>query len=489
MSQLKPLLLLCACLSWHALASTVHLRRANDRTGRCTYTFTVPSPQETSCPDPGQSGSTVQELQREQSSQRAELGVLTTRLGLLEKLVDQLHGGQGVSAQALQTELEALRKEKAQREAQASRAEASYRDLLREKAALEEEKRRLEREKDGLGKSLEASGQEVARLRQSQCPQAREAPAQDAQSGTRQVSRWDTEGVRYQELKSELAEVPAARQFPEATSLHKSPDGSDSECGDLVWVGEPVTFHKAENIAGKYGVWMRDPEPKAPYTSETTWRVNTVSTDIRQVFEYNDMDQFMKGYPAKVHVLPRSMESTGAVVYRGSLYYQRRKSRILAKYDLKTESISVQKELPGAGYHGQFPYSWGGYTDIDLAVDETGLWAIYSTDKAKGTIVLAKLDAGTLEVLQTWETILRKQSVANAFMICGTLYTVNSYSSPDAVVNFAYDTNTGVSRQLNIPFENRYRYNSMIDYNPTEKKIFAWDNFNMVLYDIRLSKM
>ncbi|XP_078497234.1 myocilin [Lissotriton helveticus] len=484
MPLLRPLLL-WACLAWPALASTVHLRRANDRSsGRCTYTFSVPSPHEASCPDPGQAGPAVQELQREQSAQRAELGALGTRLAVLERLL----GGQGAPPE-LQRELEALRKEKAEAEAQAARAEASYRDLLRDKSALEEEKGRLEREMASLGRSLESSSREVAQLRSSQCPPSRETPVRDGQSEGRQVSKWDTDGTGYQELKSELTEFPAARLLPEASSSPKSTEDSDSGCGELVWVGEPVSFRRAENIAGKYGVWMRDPEPMAPYTLETTWRINTVGTDIRQVYEYNDLDQFMKGYPAKVHVLPRSMESTGAVVYRGSLYFQRRKSRILARYDLRSESLGVQKELPGAGYHGQFAYSWGGYTDIDLAVDETGLWAIYSTDKAKGAIVLSKLDPNTLDVLKTWETILRKQSVANAFMICGSLYTVNSYSSPDAVVNFAYDTNTGSSRQLNIPFENRYRYNSMIDYNPTAKKIFAWDNFNMVMYDIRLSKM
>lgn len=257
----------------------------------------------------------------------------------------------------------------------------------------------------------------------------------------------------------------------------------------LAWVGEPVTFRKAETIAGKYGVWMKDPEPVTPYTHETTWRVDTVGTDVRQVFEYENTDQFIKGYPSKVHVLPRSMESTGAVVYRGSLYFQRRKSRILAKYNLKSEVVEAQKELTNAGYHGQFPYSWGGYTDIDLAVDEIGLWAIYSTAEARGAIVLSKLEPETLEIEQTWETNIRKQSVANAFMICGSLYTISSYSSPEASVNFVYHTTTGASSPLNIRFENRYRYSSMVDYNPAERKLLAWDNFNMVAYDVKLSKM
>lgn len=234
---------------------------------------------------------------------------------------------------------------------------------------------------------------------------------------------------------------------------------------------------------------MRDPKPTYPYTRETTWRIDTVGTDVRQVFEYDLISQFMQGYPSKVHILPRPLESTGAVVYSGNLYFQGAESRTVIRYELNTETVKAQKEIPGAGYHGQFPYSWGGYTDIDLAVDESGLWVIYSTDEAKGAIVLSKLNPENLELEQTWETNIRKQSVANAFIICGTLYTVSSYSSADATVNFAYDTGTGISKTLTIPFKNRYKYSSMIDYNPLEKKLFAWDNLNMVTYDIKLSKM
>ncbi|XP_039342697.1 myocilin isoform X1 [Mauremys reevesii] len=443
-------LLLSVGLARVALGSTVHLRRANDRNGRCIYSFAVPSPNEASCPELGQATSAIRELQRESNVQRSELESAKARLSLLENLVTQLHvalgaGGSPASAAELQRELDRLRMEKAQQESQISRLEAAYSTLGQEKSFLEEEKRRLEQEKAELGRRLESSTQEIVRLRASQRHQVSEAPAQD------------------------------------------SHQGSQEGCGELVWVGEPVTFRRAETIAGKYGMWMKDPEPVPPYTRETTWRVDAIGTDIRQVFEYDNADQFMKGYPSKVHVLPQSMESTGAIIYRGSLYFQQRKSRTVAKYDLKTETITVQKDIPSAGYHGQFPYSWGGYTDIDLAVDEMGLWVTYSTDKAKGAIVLSKLEPETLEVEQTWETNIRKQAVANSFMICGTLYTISSYSSPDATVNFAYHTATSTSEPLSIRFENRYGYSSMVDYNPTERKLFAWDNFNMVTYDIRLS--
>ncbi|XP_054837550.1 myocilin [Eublepharis macularius] len=488
--------LLSVWVVWEALGSTAHLHKENNQDGRCIYSFTVPSVDEASCPGQDATVSAIQALQQESNAQRVELESARARLGLLENLVDQLHGSQVARGSSLSVmgllrrEVESLKREQAHRDIQVSRLESTISRLLQDKSGLEEVKRQLEEEKNELVRRLESSVQEVARLRASHCTETREIPSRDSLQGSAEVSKWDTESLDYQELKSELTEVPASHLFPEPPSPSlPGTEAAVTGCGMLVSVGEPVTFRRAENIAGKYGVWMRDPEPVTPYTHETTWRVDTVGTDIRQVFEYEDADQFIKGYPSKVHVLPRSMESTGAVVYRGFLYFQQRKSRILAKYDLKTEVVVVQKELPNVGYHGQFPYSWGGYTDIDLAVDEIGLWAIYSTAAAKGAIVLSKLEPETLEIERTWETNIRKQSVANSFMICGSLYTISSYSSPAASVNFVYNTDTGTSAPLNIRFENRYGYSSMVDYNPAERKLFTWDNFNMVAYDIKLSNM
>uniref|UniRef100_A0A8C4TMB5 Myocilin n=1 Tax=Erpetoichthys calabaricus TaxID=27687 RepID=A0A8C4TMB5_ERPCA len=292
---------------------------------------------------------------------------------------------------------------------------------------------------------------------------------------------WDLRGSSFMELKSEVTEVPASQmQTPPASPL-------DSGCGDLVWIGEPVSHRKADGIAGKYGVWMRDPQPMPPYTAETVWRADTVGSDVRQFFCYENGEQFARGFPSRVLVLPEAMESTGAVVYGGSLYYQRRKSRTLIRYDLNSESIAARRELPHAGFHGQYPYSWGGYTDIDLAVDESGLWAIYSTSKARGAIVLSQLDPASLEVRRTLQTNIRKQAVANAFLVCGTLYTLASYGTANSTINYGFSTVEAVGRPLHIPFQNRFGYTSTVDYNPAERRLFAWDNYHMVTYEVRLS--
>ncbi|XP_064310704.1 myocilin [Phalacrocorax carbo] len=452
-------------LLWGALAlgcrgETAFLRRAEDSTGRCTYSFTVASPVEAACPD----GGGVPEL-------RAELAALASRLSQLESRErggggSGPRGGEPVGA----------------RDAQ----QVAYGELLRAKSRLEEEKGRLEREKEELGRRLESSAREISRLRATRCPPGGEGPGRDTLRAPGKAPRWDPQPLAYQELQSERTEVPASRLLEE--TVLSRPGSEDSGCGELVWVGEPVVFGRADSIAGKYGVWMKDPEPVPPFTRETTWRVDAVGTEVRQLFQYEADDQLAQGYPAKVHILPQPLESTGAVVYRGGLFFQPRRSRAVARYDLRGETVTAEKEIPGAGYHGQYPYSWGGYTDIDLAVDETGLWVIYSTEKARGAIVLSKLDPETLEIRRTWETNIRKRGVANSFVICGTLYTVSSYSAPNATINFAYDTATGTGRALSIPFENRFRYLSMVDYNPTERRLFAWDSFNMVTYPVRLSR-
>ncbi|XP_034085728.1 LOW QUALITY PROTEIN: myocilin [Gymnodraco acuticeps] len=473
------LVLLLLCTSGLLLRGDAQDRaalwRGDDRSGRCQYTFSVPSPTEASCPQTG----------------GPEVEGLKARLSLLEVLVSRLTGGdtggpQGATARD-QTELH-----------------QSLNRVTGERNLLQGEKERLEQELEGLQRRMEEMRRETERLSNKPCPLQTpavppSAPLQDSgltrpaggsrpshliarpnrqgDSSSLRDSAWQTGPQGFQELKAEVTEVPA-------------PDGSEENtgCGDVVSVGEPVTHRKADTIAGKYGVWMQDPEAVSPYGPDMIWRIDTIGSDVRQLYGYEDMEQLTKGFPSKVLLLPELVESTGSTLYRGSLYYQRRRSRSLIRFDLASESIATRRELPHAGFHGQFPYSWGGYTDIDLSVDEQGLWAVYSSSKAKGAIVISQLDPNSLEVKRSWETNIRKNSVANSFIICGKLYTVASYTSPDTIINYIYDTRTSQGKSVAIPFKNKYRYNSMIDYNLAQRKLFAWDNFHMVSYDLRLGR-
>ena len=65
-------------------------------------------------------------------------------------------------------------------------------------------------------------------------------------------------------------------------------------------------------------------------------------------------------------------------------------------------------------------------------------------------------------------------------MACGVVYCIDIYNSKSTTINFAFDTKTGRSWNPN----NQYGYNSMVDYNPRERVLYAWDNRRLVTYPI-----
>lgn len=184
--------LLSVWVVWGAFGSTVHLHKMNDQAGQCIYSFTVPSANEASCADPGEAMTAIQALQQESSAQRLELESAKARLGLLENLVNQLHGsqaGRGAPFSVvglLQKEVESLKREQDERDAQVGRMEATISNLLLEKSLLEEDKRQLQEAKETLERQLETSIQDIAHLRASQCPQVGEAPSVDSFQGSRE---------------------------------------------------------------------------------------------------------------------------------------------------------------------------------------------------------------------------------------------------------------------------------------------------------------
>ncbi|KAK2822062.1 hypothetical protein Q5P01_022127 [Channa striata] len=454
--QVSLVYLTCLILSSRSSApGRASLHRSSDSAGRCHYTFTVASPEESSC-----SGSNVKQ----------EMDGVLSRLALLEALVSQFikgaDGGAGTGVGANHEE----------------GLQEAYTQVTRERNQLQQDKEHQDRQIGELQRRLAELNKEAESLRQTPCLQAHTSGGAQHEIKPASDPPYSSGSGAYQEMKAEVTEVSAPHLIPEGNH-------NLTGCGELLSVGEPVLQRKADSITGKYGVWLQDPEPQGTYyTNKTVWRIDAVGKDVRQLFAYEDTDQFSRGFPMKVLLLPEPVESTGATMYRDSLYYQRKHSRTLIRYSVVSESLVSRLDLPQASYHGQHPYSWGGYTDIDLAVDQQGLWAIYSTHKAKGAIVISQLDPDTLEVKKSWETHIRKHTVANAFMLCGRLYTLASYAAPHTTINHVFDTATGTGRTVSIPFKNKYRYNSMLDYNHAQRKLYAWDNFHMVTYDVRLGR-
>ncbi|MGH0125381.1 UNVERIFIED_CONTAM: hypothetical protein FKN15_026368 [Acipenser sinensis] len=238
-------------------------------------------------------------------------------------------------------------------------------------------------------------------------------------------------------------------------------------------------------VAPAQSVCTRDPRSKQlRQLMEKVWSMDGYYKG-RRVLEYRSLNDFMKGQNFVQHLLPHPWAGTGHLVYNGSLYYNKYQSNIVIKYQFRSRSILVQRSLASAGYNNTFPYSWGGFSDIDLMADENGLWAVYTTNQNAGNIVISRLEPQTLEILQSWDTGYPKRSAGESFMICGTLYVTNSHLA-GAKIYFAYYTNSSSYEYTDIPFHNQYSHISMLDYNPRERVLYTWNNGHQVLYNVTL---
>ena len=78
------------------------------------------------------------------------------------------------------------------------------------------------------------------------------------------------------------------------------------------------------------------------------------------------------------------------------LLHDRAGTNNIVKYNLQTEREEKQIGLPGRAR--KTSYHWGGYTQVDLAVDEQGLWALwgYSSNSYRLRAQMIDVYRGTL---------------------------------------------------------------------------------------------
>lgn len=107
--------------------------------------------------------------------------------------------------------------------------------------------------------------------------------------------------------------------------------------------------------------------------------------------------------------LPNRVDGTGFVVYDGAVFYNKERTRNIVKYDLRTRIKSGEAIITNANYHDTSPYRWGGKSDIDLAVDENGLWVIYATEANNGRLVVSQVGRAALHG-RLWDVDYERRS-------------------------------------------------------------------------------
>ncbi|XP_016898307.1 adhesion G protein-coupled receptor L2 isoform X6 [Cynoglossus semilaevis] len=253
--------------------------------------------------------------------------------------------------------------------------------------------------------------------------------------------------------------------------------------GTLKSVGEPSFVYEAEQQAG---AWCKDPlqaGDKIYFMPWTPYRTDTL-------IEYSSLDDFQNARQTITYKLPHRVDGTGFVVYDGAVFFNKERTRNIVKFDLRTRIKSGEAIINNANYHDTSPYKWGGKTDIDLAVDENGLWVIYATEHNNGMMVISQLNPYTLRFEATWDTAYDKRSASNAFMVCGVLYVVRStYEDNESevsksLIDYVYNTKQNRGEYVDIHFPNQYQYIASVDYNPRDNQLYVWNNFYILRYNL-----
>ncbi|KAF4084273.1 hypothetical protein AMELA_G00126710 [Ameiurus melas] len=257
--------------------------------------------------------------------------------------------------------------------------------------------------------------------------------------------------------------------------------------GGILKISKPVVSQLNADLSGSYlyGGWGKDSNP-VPGSENIYWYSAFSSTLLSRIRVYSDYYKLIMRQPMKTHELHTSRDWRGLgnnyIVRGNTLYYQFREPFSMGKYNM-TSQTAQYRVVPKAS--NRFSYQYSASQNLDFAADENGLWVMYATEETKGKLVLGKIDEAAFALTEVWETSIFKQSVTNAFMICGVLYATRSIDTQTEEIFYTYNTHTRQDSYVSIQYEKFQDFYVNLDYNPRDQKLYMFNNGYYVSYNVK----
>ncbi|XP_061780377.1 olfactomedin-4 [Nerophis lumbriciformis] len=282
----------------------------------------------------------------------------------------------------------------------------------------------------------------------------------------------------YIKIQMELEECERRHQ-----ELFNPNIGSCAHTG-IIKVSKPIVSQLNAHLSSGYiyGGWGKDSKPIRDRES-MYWFSGDSGAYINNIRFYTNYKNLVLRTPFLHHTMPNQWRGIGSnyIVRDNTLYYQNYIPFGLAKYNF-TSATYESRVIPGASK--TFSYAKLSYQIFDFAADETGLWVAYTTDESNGKMVVAKINEESFGIVEQWQTSLYKPSINNVFMVCGVLYAVRTVDIQNEEIFFMFDTKTRQEKQISILFERFQDKYSNLDYNPTDQKLYMYNDGYYVKYHL-----
>uniref|UniRef100_A0A3B5MM57 Olfactomedin-like 3a n=1 Tax=Xiphophorus couchianus TaxID=32473 RepID=A0A3B5MM57_9TELE len=240
-----------------------------------------------------------------------------------------------------------------------------------------------------------------------------------------------------------------------------------------------------KRIGSPKGMWTRDPKSSKLYV------FNGTSGDT--VYEFQSVLDFSRSLGvagSRMIHLPSKWTGPGSAVYNGYLYYINQETDTdvqVVKFDLVSGSVTEIAMFPME--RNTILYTLNPETVADLAVDDEGLWLLFTPTDSEPNISLAKMDTSTLDIEQIWDTRCPRGNAEAAFVVCGTVYVVyNTRMASRSRVQCVFDVNDMMLTEEAplLYFPRRYGAHASLKYNPEENQLYGWDDGYQIIYRLTI---